>query len=724
MALDRRAFLQLLSTGMLAASIPESIAKALSIPANNKTGTIADVEHIVFMMQENRSFDHYFGTLRGVRGFGDPRAVKLKTGNSVFHQPDGAGGYVLPFHPPAPNLGLQFLKDLKHDWTTTHQAWNSGHYDQWVPAKTYLTMAHLQRGDIPYHYALADAFTICDAYHSSLLGPTDPNRYHMFSGWVGNSGAGGGPVVDNAEAGYTWSTFPEVLESAGISWKVYQDIGLGLNAAAGWGDTDDAYIGNYGDNALLYFEQYRNAAPGSALYEKAVTGTNAAVSGTIFDEFRKDVSDGTLPQVSWVVAPEAYSEHPNWPANFGAFYVSEILNALTANPDVWSKTVFLIMYDENDGFFDHVVPPTPPQTAAQGLSNVSIANEIFPGSDQYPSGPYGLGARVPMLVVSPWSKGGWVNSEIFDHTSLIRFVEKRFGTAKAPLAESNITAWRTAVVGDLTSAFNFATPNSAATALPSTVAYVPPDDQRHDSYLPLPPLVHALPDQEPGTRPARAVPYILNVNATAAPAAGAVTLEFVNTGKKTAVFQVRSAALLQPPRSYTVGPNTRLSDTWSYAALGLDAYDLSVHGPNGFLRAYRGGLSENTSGNIQSAVTYDIGRVGLTLTAVNNGASVRELQVLDAYTSETTTKNLAPGATHHQFFSLAKQSGWYDFVLGITEDVAFRQQLAGHLETGKDSTTDPAIPARSSGQWHDAAAARQRSSTHPPTIQQTGEFHG
>jgi phospholipase C len=573
-------------------------------------------------------------------------------------------------------------------------AWNQGNYDQWVPAKTYLTMAHLQRGDIPFQYALADAFTLCDAYHCSLLGPTDPNRYHMFTGWVGNDGKGGGPVIDNSEAGYSWSTFPEVLEAAAISWKVYQDIGTGLNAAGGWGNTSNAYIGNYGDNSLLFFNQYRNALPGSALYEKARTGTNAAVSGTLFDNFRQDVLADTLPQVSWVVAPEAYSEHPNWPANYGAYYVSEILNALTANPAVWSKTVFLIMYDENDGFFDHVVPPTPPQTNAQGLSNVSIANEIYPGSVGNPSGPYGLGARVPMLVVSPWSKGGWVNSEVFDHTSLIRFVEKRFGTAKFPLSESNITAWRSAVCGDLTSAFNFATPNGATVALPSTVAYVPPDNQRHPSYIPLPPIVQALPVQEPGTRPARAVPYVLNVNAAVSFAAGEVTLEFINTGKKAAVFQVRSGSALQPPRSYTVSPNSQLSDVWEYAGLGLGAYDLSVYGPNGFFRAYKGTVNATASANIQTEIAYDVAGGGVTLTAVNRGTAACQVQVLNVYTSATVVKALNAGAMFQQFFSLQKYHGWYDWVLTVQSDRTFRQQHAGHLETGQDSITDPAIPAK------------------------------
>jgi phospholipase C len=694
MGFDRRSFLQMLSTSTLATTLPESIARALAIPANNKTGTIADVEHVVFMMQENRSFDHYFGTLRGVRGFGDPRAVTLATGNSIFHQPDGAGGHVLPFHPKAAGLGMQFLEDLAHDWTTTHLAWNQGSYDQWVPAKTYLTMAHLQRSDIPYHYALADAFTICDAYHSSLLGPTDPNRYHMFTGWAGNSGAGGGPAVDNAEAGYAWSTFPEVLEAAGISWKIYQDIGLGLDAAGSWGNTADPYIGNYGDNPLLYFKQYRNAEPGSALYDKARTGTHTAAGGTPFDIFRRDVANNALPQVSWVIAPEAYSEHPNWPANYGAYFVSQILEALTANPSVWSRTAFFIMYDENDGFFDHSVPPTPPQNAAQGLSDISVANEIYPGSDKYPSGPYGLGARVPMLVVSPWSKGGWVNSELFDHTSLIRFVQKRFGTAQSPLKESNITPWRSGVCGDLTSAFSFVTPNSSTVSLPSTTAYAPPDTQRHDSYIPLSPVVQSMPIQEAGTRPARAVPYVLNVNAVTSITTGELTLEFNNSGRKAAVFHVRSGNALEKPRSYTVSPNMRLSDVWNIGAPGADVFSVSVYGPNGFYRAYTGGAAAAASPNIQSTVAYDNAGNGVTLTAVNSGTLACELKVLNAYTSEVLTKPLKPGAKFDRFFGLEKYFGWYDLVLSVTDDDTFRQQLAGHLETGKDSTTDPAIPVK------------------------------
>ncbi|HEY6793006.1 MAG TPA: alkaline phosphatase family protein, partial [Trebonia sp.] len=362
--IDRRRFLQIAGGTVAATALTSSIARAAAIPPAVRTRTVKDVEHIVVLMQENRSFDHYFGSLRGVRGFGDPHPALQPSGQDVWNQ-DGA----LPFHPTAPDLGLQFIADLAHDWDTTHQALDGGGYGQWVQAKTNVTMAYLTRDDIPFHYALADAFTICDNYHCSLLTATDPNRYYMWTGYAGNDGTDGsqgptGPVLDNAEEGYNWQTYPERLEAAGVSWKIYQDSGDGLNAAGYWGWTNDAYIGNYGDNSLLYFFQYQNSTPGSPLYEKALTGTNVANGGTFFDILKADVKNGTLPQVSWVVAPEAFCEHPNWPANYGAWYVSQVLDALTSNPEVWSKTVFLVMFDENDGFFDHLVPPLPANTTA------------------------------------------------------------------------------------------------------------------------------------------------------------------------------------------------------------------------------------------------------------------------------------------------------------------------------------------------------------------------
>ena len=342
---DRRTFLKMAGVPAVAGAISLDLSKATAIAANNQHGSIRDVEHVVILMQENRSFDHYFGTLRGVRGYGDPRAVRLPSGDPVWNQPNGADK-LLPFRPDVPDVGEMFLPDPPHGWNDTHAAWNGGRHDQFVPNKGIQTMTYHTRHDLPYQYALADAFTICDNYYCSLLGPTDPNRYHMWTGWVGNDGTGGGPVLANDEAGYDWSTYPERLERNGISWKVYQDRGVGLDQPGFWGWTEDPFIGNYGDNSLLYFHQYQNAQPGSPLADKAKTGTLVSTQGRsperLFDQFRADVQSGALPQVSWIVAPEAYTEHPNWAPDFGAWYASQVVDILASNPDVWSKMALFI----------------------------------------------------------------------------------------------------------------------------------------------------------------------------------------------------------------------------------------------------------------------------------------------------------------------------------------------------------------------------------------------
>ncbi|HEY7375163.1 MAG TPA: phospholipase C, phosphocholine-specific [Polyangia bacterium] len=686
MTVDRRRFMQLTGAGALAATFRASINKALAIPAHHRTGTIADVEHIVILMQENRSFDHYFGTLKGVRGFGDPRAVSLPSGESVWRQPNGTG-VVTPFHPDAANLGLQFLEDLPHGWPDTHQAWNGGKYDQWVPAKGTTTMAYFTRRDIPFHYALADAFTVCDAYHCSFFGATDPNRYHMWTGWVGNDGQGGGPVLDNSEAGYDWMTYPERLLAAGVSWKIYQDAGAGLDAAHFWGWGENAYIGNFGDNSLLYFHQYQNSQPGTPLHEAAFNSTNISQGGTLFDQFKADVQNNRLPKVSWIVAPEAYTEHGNWPTNYGAWYVSNILDALTANPAVWSKTAFFLNFDENDGFFDHMVPATPPRSRADGLSTIDTSNEIFAGNSTYESGPLGLGVRVPMIVISPWSKGGWVCSEVFDHTSLIQFIEQRFG-----IAEPNITKWRRAVTGDLRSAFNFRSPNDAIASLPSTAGYAPPDYDRHPDYVPTPPNSHKLPAQEPGIKPARPVPYELHVLAQADLSKGELRMHLGNSGRSAAVFQVRSGRGPAGPWTYTVGADAHVVETWALRANGQSSYDLSVYGPNGFFRSFEGSLGRERA-NLTVRATYqkDRGCGSIALEIHNRGAAHSKVRTTDGYTRQRIVQAVQPGETVRQSWPLDGSFGWYDLTITVEGDAAFKQQLAGHVETGADSMTDPAI---------------------------------
>ncbi len=401
-----------------------------------------------------------------------------------------------------------------------------------------------------------------------------------------------------------------------------------------------------------------------------------------------------LPQVSWIVAPEAFTEHPNWPANYGAWYVSQFLDALTANPEVWSKTAFFLMYDENDGFFDHMVPPTPPQSRAQGLSTVDTTNEVFLGNSQYAAGPYGLGFRVPMIVISPWSKGGWVNSEVFDHTSLIRFIEQRFGQGSPDLIEPNITPWRRAVVGDLTSAFNFRTPNDAVVPLPSTVSYVPPDNDRHPDYSPVPPTTQAVPKQEPGLRPARPVPYELHVLGEADVSDGTVKIYFGNTGKSAAVFQVRSGDQTGP-WTYTVGSQAYLSETWTFGGDGPDAYDLSVYGPNGFLRTFKGTVAAGDGANLTVTNAYQVfaEAPGITLDIHNRGASASKVRIRDAYAGRTLAHTLEPGRSLTWNWSLEASFGWYDLTIEVESDSTFERRLAGHVETGTDSVSDPALGA-------------------------------
>jgi phospholipase C len=748
---DRREFLQLMGMTALASTLNVNIAKAMGIPANNRTGTIRDVEHIVILMQENNSFDKYFGTLRGVRGFSDPRAVNINlpltsgpgtASVPVFLQPAGeaniAAGLAVPpsfgnlggpadgvpvlppfrvnpadVSPGLKSLGLTYLPGTDHGWQTGHAAWNQGQYDSWPTAKGPVTMAYLTRQDIPYHYALADAFTVGDGYHCSILGPTNPNRCYLWTGCIGNvnylgaggvDGQGSGPVTGNGlgknNAPFVWHTFPEVLQAAGVSWKIYQDL-AGTTFAPDLGDgTGNSFAGNFTDNSILYFNQYSSAPTSSPLFQNGCTGTNIsplipaagapesawqAWAEHLFDQFRSDVKTGKLPQVSWIIAPAGYTEHPDWPSNYGAWYISQIFDILVSNPEVFSKTAFIINYDENDGGFDHIVPPTPPQTPANGASTVNIENELVTTTE--PNGPIGLGVRVPLLVISPWSKGGYVNSQLFDHTSVIRFIEKRFG-----VHEANISPWRRAVVGDLTSAFNFSNPNEAAVRLPDTDGFLPPANELAgagvNTFVPTAGgVIIGVPKQERGIRPARALPYELNAHGTVDTVRSTLRLDFINTGDATVVFQVRSADATVAVRNYTVEPGKRLADTWSIAS----AYDLSVYGPNGFARFFKGSVGAKAATlDVHSSYGSEDGGE-LRWRIRNVGEHKVTVNVLDAYTGNQVTRQLRDDEEFNENVSLNALHGWYDLIVTVAEDPTFNYRLAGHVETGRDSFSDPAL---------------------------------
>jgi len=348
-----------------------------------------------------------------------------------------------------------------------------------------------------------------------------------------------------------------------------------------------------------------------------------------------------------------------------------------------------VMYDENDGFFDHVVPPTPPRTAADGASTVDASDEIYAGDPDHPSGPYGLGVRVPMIVVSPWSKGGYVCSEVFDHTSLIRFLERRFAPHHPDLIETNITQWRRTVCGDLTSAFDFSNSRAAPVELPDTSSYMPLSHERFPDYVPEPPNHQSLPKQERGLRRARALPYALDVDANVLHGGSALRLEFKNRGKAGACFQVRSGTGSQGPWTYTVEAGKSLANKWELGA-SHGKYDFTVHGPNGFLRRFRGKAAHGGE-DLDVDVHLDVRDYTLVVRVTNETRETHRVRIEDAYGERTFTDVLPRGRALEKRLSLKSSYGWYDVAIRTGGDDDFLRRAAGHLENGEDSASDPAF---------------------------------
>ena len=459
----RRDILQIASAASALSALGPLTGTAL---AQSPTGSLRDIDHFIILMKENRSFDHYFGTLAGVRGYDDPRAVRAD-GSSIFRQRDvvNPDGHVLPFRLDTTTTSAQQLHDLSHSWEAQHIAWNQGAMDDWVAVHRgadgtkagALTMGYHARADIPFYYALADAFTICDGYHCSVMGPTHPNRYYLMTATIDPEGKHGGPAIDNSGRHYSWETYPERLDRAGVSWRIYHDV-------------DD-----YGCNVCAYFTQFQNAPKTSSLWDNAMRNRP-------LEELLSDIRTGNIPQVSWIVPPSTLSEHPDYLPAAGENHTHQVLKALWSNPRLWAKTALILNYDENDGQFDHVAPPTPESGAAKEYINGE---------------PIGLGFRVPCLVISPFSRGNYVCGTTFDHTSTLRLLEARFGVEVA-----NLSAWRRATCGDLTSAFAFDhAPRHDVPELPETAEALRIARERLPS-LPRPrvPADQAMPKQESGSR--------------------------------------------------------------------------------------------------------------------------------------------------------------------------------------------------------------------------------
>src|ERR1700722_12576695 len=214
--------------------LPPSVRRVLAQEAPRQ-GSLRDIKHVVLLMQENRSFDHYFGPLAGVRGFDDPGAPLLSHGKSVFHQLDplNPNGYLLPFHLDTKKTNAQKQPSTSHSFGTQHASWNGGKMDNCLPAhrkadgaKAPYVMGYLKREDIPFQFALAEAFTICDGYFCSVMGPTWPNRMYWMTGTIDPDGHYGGPLIRNKtiKGGFRWTTYAERLEKAGVSWKIYNQF--------------------------------------------------------------------------------------------------------------------------------------------------------------------------------------------------------------------------------------------------------------------------------------------------------------------------------------------------------------------------------------------------------------------------------------------------------------------------------------------------------------------
>ncbi|QIK06441.1 phospholipase C, phosphocholine-specific [Streptomyces sp. ID38640] len=681
---------------MAGSLLPPSLRQALADDAARPVrggGGIEDVKHVVVLMQENRSFDHYFGMLRGVRGYADRNAIELPGGRSVYEQPGLLGlGTVLPFPvreaAAAQKKDLQYIGALDHSWFGGAVAWNGGWMNGWVTAKTAATMAHYDRQDVPLHYELADTFTVCDAYHSSIHSSTSPNRNHLVSGWTGyepngKRAVGNDAYEEDTHPGYTWTTYAERLEQAGRSWRVYQE----------WD--------NFTDNNLEFFARFKAVAKKAlakvdgvrnmtAFYGK-VAGTDEAgrkrlqglleegVQGlgraerslferalrrgepdTLASAFAADVAGGRLPEVSYLVPSAADSEHPGSSSPVeSATLVYKVLDALGRNPDVWRHTALFLTYDENDGFFDHVPPPVPP---------AGTDGEFWDGR------PTGLGIRVPMIVISPWTVGGYACSQVFDHTSITRFLERWTG-----IEEPHISAWRRTVCGDLTAAFDF----SRGRRQPS-VRQPGPVPAFSGRWAPRPPARQTLPPQERGSRPARALPYQPDADGGLDPGAAVFRMAVRNAGKASAHLALYPYAKeFDAPQHRDV----RGKGEWE-VPVREGTYRFTVTGPNGFRREFAG-TGKGAAAAVKISTRIDAGRQELHLTVLNHSRTELTFTLAPlAYTgSAPRTLKVKAGGSRTVAHPAAAAHGWYDLGLTVAEDPSFRRRLMGHVENGKESVT-------------------------------------
>jgi phospholipase C len=712
---SRRKFL-----GAGAAVAATTALNAEAKPKSKPCGDLRDIKHVVIVMQENRSFDHYFGSMKGVRGFGDRATILLPGGTSVWEQPatptlgattqfpwplSGTNKYNGAV-PPTPELGAANYPGTSHGWEDQHGAWYGGLMNGWVYSKRGpTTLGFLDRHDLPYHYALADAYTIGDAYHCSVLSATGPNRTYLWGGSINASKQHGDFIAysggDELGKFLPWEAYGETLQKAGLSWHVYQ--------------CDD----DYGDNGMEYFNTFAvldpsqggTAAPGNPFYDNGVAnaatdqGQQMTNADDLADAIRADVLNGTLAQVSWVVNNQFFSEHPVTAPQNGAYFLDALLNALNADPDVFNSTLVVINYDENDGQFDHVPPPMPPQ----GEFDEFVDSGTLHAYGVFVPLPVGFGFRVPLILISPWTRGGWVTSETADHTSVLQFLEKWTAALGTPVICPNISAWRRQVAGDLLNAFDFSSPVYGLPNLPDPGALIP-----EVKYTPLP-STNVMPPQEAGTKPARPLPFQPNANlvdfSTDANGALAAYFEFSNIASfvtKASHFAVyNNLAGAVPiaaypgafPNQYTVPAGETVTGTGAIGATAGDtAYDITIVGPNRFLRRYVGNTETAGADASVEAVYYDSvehghvsnGQPKLKLWLYNDASKKVTFTItFNNYSSHGPQKVMVAGNGKEAWVldACGDSHGWYDLTVTVSSDSGWSQRLTGHLENGRASVS-------------------------------------
>ncbi|MEU8277900.1 phosphocholine-specific phospholipase C [Microbispora bryophytorum] len=716
--LSRRNFLGTAAAVTGAAAVGAALPNASAAAATTQKkpghppkpyGDIRDIKHVVVIMQENRSFDHYFGALKGVRGFGDRSTIVLPGGKTVWEQPKTLtteADTQYPWRlsgaktwsgatPPSAELGAANYGGTSHGWTDQHGAWYGGLMNGWYYAKGGpTTLGYLDRRDLPFHYALADAYTVGDAYHCSVLSATGPNRTFLWGGTINADHKHGSFTAydggDERGKFLPWESYAETLQAAGVSWRVYQCA-------------DD-----YGDNGLEYFNTFAKldptqggtAAPGDVYYDNGVKNVPEPATGlagnadNLIAAIRADVLGGTLPQVNWVVNNQFFSEHPVTAPSNGAYFLRGVLEALNADPDVFNSTLVIINYDENDGQFDHVPPPVPaPGEADEFVSGTMAAYGVTEPL------PVGLGFRVPLILISPWTRGGWVTSEVSDHTSVIQFIEKWTSALGKPAVSPNISDWRRKVCGDLTTAFDFEKPVYGMPDLPETGPLIP-----ETRYTPLP-GDNTMPTQEEGTKRARPLPYQPNANLTGFTGAVAnLTFSneapFVTKASHFSVYNNRAGlpTLAQYPAAfpgqYTVAAKSTMSGTGAVGSSADDtAYDITVTGPNRFLRRFAGDVTTAGKDLVVEADYYDgksTKNPKLKLWLRNNGDTRVTFTIThNNYISGKphTVKVNAHGKEAWTVNPVKESDGWYDVTVTADNDGGWSQRFVGHIETGEASVT-------------------------------------